>query len=82
MVTMATKGPIVTVNHGRATRGRGAHSNAGGLPPVRLTRRGRMVVTGVSALLDRRAVRSGSRPRRRRRGRPGSGVAGPVRSPR
>ena len=54
MVTMATKPPIVTVNHGRVTGGKSLiRTQVAPLsaPPARLTRRGRMVVTGVSALL-------------------------------
>jgi len=51
MVTMATKGPIVTMNHGRRTGGERPIRTAVAVPPARLTRRGRIVVTGVSALL-------------------------------
>jgi hypothetical protein len=51
MVTMATNGPIVTMNHGRVTRGERLIRTAEALPPARLTRRGRILVTGVSALL-------------------------------
>jgi hypothetical protein len=51
MVTMATKSPIVTMNHGRATRGERLIRTQVALPSARLTRRGRVVVTGVSALL-------------------------------
>jgi hypothetical protein len=51
MVTMATKGPIVTMNHGRMTGGERPIRTAVAVPPARLTRRGRIVVTGVSALL-------------------------------
>ena len=51
MVTMATKSPIVTMNHERATRGERLIRTQVALPPARLTRRGRVVVTGVSALL-------------------------------
>jgi hypothetical protein len=51
MVAMATKGPIVTMNHGRVSRGEGLIRTQAALPPARLTRRGRVVVTGVSALL-------------------------------
>jgi LysM domain len=51
MVAMATKAPIVTMNHGRVSRGEGLIRTQVALPPARLTRRGRVVVTGVSALL-------------------------------
>jgi LysM repeat protein len=51
MVTMATKDPIVTMNHGRVTGGERPIRTAAAVPPARLTRRGRIVVTGVSALL-------------------------------
>jgi hypothetical protein len=51
MVTMATNGPIVTMNHGRVTRGERLIRTAEAAPPARLTRRGRVVVTGVSALM-------------------------------
>ena len=51
MVAMATKGPIVTMNHGCVSRGEGLIRTQVALPPARLTRRGRVVVTGVSALL-------------------------------
>jgi hypothetical protein len=51
MVAMATKDPIVTMNHGRVTRGEGRIRTDAAMPPARLTRRGRVVVTGVSALL-------------------------------
>lgn len=49
MVTMATKSPKVTMNDRRATGGEGLVRTAAS--PARLTRRGRMVVTGVSALV-------------------------------
>jgi LysM repeat protein len=51
MVTMATKSPIVTMNHGRETGGERLIRTPEAVKPTRLTRRGRMVVTGVSALL-------------------------------
>ena len=51
MVTMATNDPIVTMNHGRVTRGERLIRTAEAPSPARLTRRGRIVVTGVSALL-------------------------------
>jgi hypothetical protein len=51
MVAMATKSPIVTMNHPRAAGGGGPIRTPGIPPPARLTRRGRMAVTGVSALL-------------------------------
>ena len=51
MVAMATKGPIVTMNHGRMTGGERPIRTAVAVPPARLTRRGRIVVTGVLALL-------------------------------
>ena len=46
MVTMDTKSPIVTMNHRRVTGGESLVRT-----PVRLTRRGRMAVTGLSALV-------------------------------
>jgi LysM repeat protein len=51
MVTMATNGPIVTMNHERVTGGEKPIRTPVAVPPARLTRRGRIVVTGVSALL-------------------------------
>jgi LysM repeat protein len=51
MVAMATKSPIVTMNQPRAAGGGGPIRTPGIPPPARLTRRGRMAVTGVSALL-------------------------------
>ncbi|MGH3296328.1 MAG: LysM peptidoglycan-binding domain-containing protein [Trebonia sp.] len=51
MVTMATKSPIVTMNHGRVTRGERRIRTQVASSPARLTRRGRVIVTGVSALL-------------------------------
>jgi hypothetical protein len=51
MVTMATKSPIVTMNHGRVTGGERLIRTQVAVPPARLTRRGRVVVAGVSALL-------------------------------
>ena len=51
MVAMATKGPIVTMNHARVTRGESLIRTPAAVPAARLTRGGRVVVTGVSALL-------------------------------
>ena len=51
MVAMATKSPIVAMDHGRVSRGEGLIRTQVALPPARLPRRGRVVVTGVSALL-------------------------------
>jgi hypothetical protein len=51
MVTLATKGPIVTINDGPVAASKRPIRTQAVLPPVRLTRRGRMIVTGVSALL-------------------------------
>jgi hypothetical protein len=51
MVTMAAKRPIVTMNHGSVAAGERPIRTALTLPRPRLTRRGRMAVTGVSALL-------------------------------
>jgi hypothetical protein len=51
MVMMATKDPIVTMNGGRVAGSQGLIRTPAPLPPARLTRRGRVVVTGVSALL-------------------------------
>jgi LysM repeat protein len=51
MVTMATNGPIVTMNRGCVARGESSVRTAAAPPPARLTRRGRVIVTGVSALL-------------------------------
>ena len=51
MVTMATNGPIVTVNDRRVAVGAGPIRTPASPPRARLTRRGRIVVTGVSALL-------------------------------
>ena len=51
MVAMATKAPIVTMNDWRETVGEGPIRTREAAPPARLTRRGRMVVTGVSALV-------------------------------
>jgi len=50
MVTMVAKGPIVTMNHGRVTDSERRIRTRAAVPPARLTRRGRMVVTGASAL--------------------------------
>jgi hypothetical protein len=49
MVVMAAKGSAVTVNHGQATPDGRLLRTPGA--PLRLTRRGRMAVTGLSALL-------------------------------
>jgi hypothetical protein len=51
MVMMAAKGPIVTMNQAGLTGSGELVRTAAALPPARLTRRGRMAVTGVSALL-------------------------------
>ncbi len=51
MVTMAAKRSIVTMNHGPVAVSKLPIRTPVTLPPPRLTRRGRMVVTGVSALL-------------------------------
>jgi LysM repeat protein len=51
MVAMATKAPIVTVDHGRVTAGERPVRTRTAIPPARLTRRGRLAVTGVSALV-------------------------------
>jgi hypothetical protein len=49
MVTMAARGSVVTVNHGLAAPIRRPLRTPAA--PLRLTRRGRMAVTGLSALL-------------------------------
>jgi hypothetical protein len=51
MVTMAAKRPIVTMNHGPAAGSERLIRTPVTPPRARLTRRGRIVVTGVSALL-------------------------------
>jgi hypothetical protein len=51
MVTMATKGPMVAMNHGAVAMGERPIRTPMTPPHPRLTRRGRMAVTGVSALL-------------------------------
>jgi hypothetical protein len=51
MVTMAAERPIVTMNHGPVVVGERPIRTPVTLPYPRLTRRGRMAVTGVSALL-------------------------------
>jgi LysM repeat protein len=51
MVTMATKGPIVAMIDGSVVGDEGLIRTRAVLPPARLARRGRMAVTGVSALL-------------------------------
>ena len=51
MVAMETTRPIVTMNHERVTRGERLIRTPAAAPPARLTRRGRIMVTGVSALL-------------------------------
>jgi LysM repeat protein len=51
MVTMVGKRPIATMDHVRTAGERGPIRTHNGLQPVRLTRRGRIVVAGVSALL-------------------------------
>jgi LysM domain len=51
MVTMTAKRPVVTVNHGPVAAGERPIRTPVTLPRPRLTRRGRMAATGVSALL-------------------------------
>jgi hypothetical protein len=51
MVTMAAKRPVVTMNHEPVAVGERLIRTPVTLPHPRLTRRGRMAVTGVSALL-------------------------------
>lgn len=51
MVTMTAERPIVTMNHGSVAVGGRPIRTPVTLPHPRLTRRGRMAVTGVSALL-------------------------------
>jgi hypothetical protein len=51
MVTMATNSPLVTMNDARAARSAGPIRTAVPLPAARTARRGRMMVTGASALL-------------------------------
>ena len=51
MVAMETMRPIVTMDHGRAVLGERPIRTPVTLPPPRLSRRGRMVVTGAAALL-------------------------------
>jgi LysM domain-containing protein len=51
MVTMAARRPRVTMNHGPAAAGARPVRTPVTLPHPRLTRHGRMAVTGVSALL-------------------------------
>jgi len=51
MVAMAAKRPIVTMNHTPVAVGERPIRTPLTLPRPRLTRRGRMAVTGVSALL-------------------------------
>lgn len=51
MVSMVSMRPTVTVNHGRVTVDERLIRTPVILTPVRLTRRGRMVVTAVTALL-------------------------------
>ena len=51
MVTVTTNRVIGTVNHEPVARSQGLIRTPVDLPPARLTRRGRMMVTGVSALL-------------------------------
>jgi LysM repeat protein len=51
MVAMATKGPVVTMNDWRAAGDKGPIRTPAAPPPARLTRRGRLAVTGASALL-------------------------------
>jgi hypothetical protein len=51
MVTMMGKRPMATMDHVRVAREGGRIRTHESLPRVRLTRRGRIAVTGVSALL-------------------------------
>ena len=51
MVTMVGERPIATMDHVRVAGERGLIRTDESLPPVRLTRRGRIAVAGVSALL-------------------------------
>ncbi len=51
MVTMTAKRPIVAMDHGPVAVGETSIRTPVTLPRPRLTRRGRMAVTGVSALL-------------------------------
>ena len=51
MVTMESTKPIVAMDRRHAVLGERPIRTPGALPPPRLSRRGRMVVTGVSALL-------------------------------
>jgi hypothetical protein len=51
MVTMTTERALATVNHRPVARSEGLIRTPVDLPRVRFTRRGRMMVTGVSALL-------------------------------
>jgi LysM repeat protein len=51
MVSMVSERPIVTVNHGRVTADEWPIRTRETLPPARLARRRRMLVTAVSALL-------------------------------
>lgn len=51
MVTMTAERPIATVNHGPVAAGERAIRTPVRLPRPRLSRRGRMAATGVSALL-------------------------------
>jgi hypothetical protein len=51
MVTLVSKRPIVTINDEPVAASERPIRTQAVLPPVRFTRRGRMMVTGVSALL-------------------------------
>ena len=51
MVALATKRPIVTINDEPVAASKRLIRTQAVLPPFRFTRRGRMMVTGVSALL-------------------------------
>ena len=51
MVAIATKAPIVTTDYGRVTVSERPVRTAAAVPTLRPTRRGRLAVTGVSALL-------------------------------
>jgi LysM domain len=50
MVTMVSGKPMTAMEHGRAAGNRGRFRTGAAVPAVRLTRRGRVVAAGVSAL--------------------------------